>query len=332
MHRMSLIDYYDRRYQPAKHPGDEHRTTREQYRVQIANLNKFFRELAIRRDEPPRDVTLGDLSDELIVGAMNWQVERGRARPTANKLRRHINAVWASAARELAKQGQALPRPDNAKYREDLADPIALLPDEFSRLLTAIAVLRGSVGPVPACDWWEFFVRLTFNVGGRVSAMRLIPTANLDCARGEVLVPASVQKNRRDQREALLPLTLVAARRLRLAERGVPTLLGDWPYTTATMRRHWSRLLVAAGFYTAVRDVPRSMKFHVLRKTFASQLAAEHGAHLACELCCHSSVNVTRRYLDPRYLRSQRVPDLIRDPVGTAAGGPALTLYQGEAV
>ncbi len=329
---LPVLDFYDRFYQPARHPGDEQRTTREQYHVQIKLLNQFFRTLASRDGELPRDTQLGDLSDELIAGAMNWQVERGRARTTANKLRRTINAVWKYAARLLGKRGLTLARPDNERYREDLAEPIALLPDEFDRVLECCGTRRGRIGAVSAADWWTFYVRLSFNVGGRVSAMRRIPTANLDFARSEVLVPACVQKQRKDQRLGLFPQTLAAGRKLRLAERGVELLLGDYPWQTATLRRHWAQLLVDAGIYTAVQDVPRELKLHALRKTLASMVAAQHGEHAACNVLGHSSVSITRRYIDTRHLQQPSVPQLINDPTGAPDGHrPTLRVVSADA-
>jgi hypothetical protein len=324
----TLLDYYRRGYRPAKHPGDEHRTTSQTYEIELAKFNQFFRESLAAAGVDARDAALGDLSDELVVGAMSWLVDRGRARTTANKLRRHVNCIGRFASR----RGLIAWRPDNERYREDLSEPIALLPEEFQRVLTAAAARRGKIGrtpdnSVPAGAWWLFFCLLAFNVGGRATALFTVPTANLDWHRGELLIAARRQKHRRDQRVRLFVSTLGAATELRLEERGIATLLGDWPYNLETLRRHFTQLLVEAEIFKSADLVPRTLKLHALRKTLASAVAAEHGEHKACDVLQHSSVTVTRRYIDKRYLADPSVPELVADPLPAPPRRPPLRVY-----
>lgn len=334
-----LLDFYERFYRPQKHAGDADSPTCETYRAHISMFNQFFRRECRRLEQPERDVSMRDFvtgGDELVVGCMNWDIAptakggNGNSRSLANGRRRHINAIWNWAAKKKFK-GE-MPLPDNEKFREEHKDPIALLPDEFERVLLEVSRLRGCVGQVPAADWWDFYVRLSFNVGGRVTAMRNIPSENFDLLRGEVLIPAGFQKNKRDYRERLFPLTLAAARKVKFKERKLARALDDFDGVTNTIRRHWAKILVAAGLFDSIDKVPRELKLHVIRKTFASQIAAKHGEHVACQKCRHSSVTVTRKYLDPRYLGESSVPELIDDPLPTTAtsGRPALTVYREE--
>lgn len=330
--RTTLLEFYNRFYQPAKHAGDKHRTTCIQYRVQIANINKFFRLQLAAAGLEARYVELGDLCDELITGAMNWQVERGRSRTTANKLRGHINAVWNFATRQFAKQGITLARPDNDKYRVDTSEPLAFLPDELQRILDACARQQGMVGGVPAGDWWLAFTLFVFSSSLRINAARKVPTAKLDLTRGEFWAPASGQKQRKEQLLDLHTSAVVALRKLRLAERGVAMVLGDWPYNTDTLRRHFTRILVESGIFASVKDVPRQLKFHALRKTLASQIFETAGLHVACDRLGHSSVEVTKRYIDPRYRSQPRVRELVKDPMPTPPDTrPQLGIYREEA-
>ena len=321
-----LLDFYNKRYLPTKRRVP---ATEEQYRIQIGNLNRYFHTLAEPPDKP-RSVTLADLSDELVTGAMNWLVDQGDVLPTANKLRSHINAVWNFASRWLAKRGVTILRPDNEPFRVDLEEPIAWTPEEFAAMLDATRHMPGVIGSqwgyVPAADWWELYVRLSYNCGARVSAMRGTPTAKLDLVRAEVLIPARVQKQHADQRCELFPRTVELIRRLKIVERGVPTLLGDWPYTTRTLTTHFAKLYVIAGIFPTIDDVPRSHKTHIMRKTLATNVADKHGVHKASELLGHSSIVVTRRYVDRRGVSAPSLRSLIPDPGGSPQAAPPLRI------
>jgi site-specific recombinase XerD len=311
--KSTLLEFYRLVYQPAKHPGDRQRTTIESFESAIGVLDRFARDRqAVPGLYGVQGVRLENLSDELVVGCMNWLVDQGRSRATANKLRRHINALWRLAQRRsIVKTG-----PINERYRENLADPIAFLPEEFAKLLATAKRTRGWIGQAPASDWWTFFLLLAYNVGGRIQALRLIETKSLDLTRGEVLLAAHTQKQRKDQRIKLFPSTLAACTKLKIVERRLPTLLGDCLFGSPWLRRKFSDLLVEAGLFTSRADIPRTLKFHALRKTLASKLAAEHGEHVACSILGHSQVTVTRRYIDPRYIATPSVPELIADPAG----------------
>jgi len=314
-------------------------TSRFQYEVQLRNLQKFAdsvrqRELAAAHaagvelaDDPARALTLGDLSDELVYGAMQWQVSSGLSATTANKLRRHINAIWnlACEAEILSK------RPRNKPYRANVAEPIALMPDELDKLLEAASLREGYVGEVPAGQWWMTAILFVYSLGARITAAYEVQTARLDLDRGEVVLTAETQKQRREQRLDLFPGVVYWLRELRLKERGVRTVLGDWPFQIGALRKHYTRLFVEAGLYQRAADVPRNLKFHALRKTLASQLFAAGGMPAACERMGHSSTQVTERYIDPRYKRQVRINELVKDPSPARLAKPILKIHRGEA-
>lgn len=288
--------------------------TQIQYEIQVLHLNRFFRSLGNERD-----VTLEDLSDDLIGGCMAWLVDKGRSLSTANKVPAAINAIWTKAARALAKLGIVILRPDNEKYRVDFKEPYALTKEKFNLVLHTASKLPGKLyegSSVNKADWWDFYIRLTYNCMGRVSAMLGIPTANLDLVRGRVLVPSEVQKQHADQWIKLYPRTIQAAQRLQLKQRGVPTVLGDWPYVYRTLNRHWSLLLVAAGICESFDDVPRSHKLHLLRKTPATHTAMKVGINRTSEIIGHSSPMVTRGYVDTTQLEQPSMADYVDDPSG----------------
>ena len=354
---IELDELYLQHFQPAKHPGDEHRQTRVSYLGELKKLNDFFwfRAWLARFNRPPRQtstaeltadfqwwlehcerpphkVRLCDCSDALVVGAMNWRIELGWERTTANKLRRTVNAVWNWGARELNKSAEQslLKRPDNQKYRENVGEPIAFLPDELERILKACARRRGVVGKVRAADWWLACVLFVFSTGLRIGAALKVRTRDIDWTRGEILAGDEAAKGRKAQRLDLLPSAVAALRALCLSERSVPLVLGDWPFNVNTLRRHFAQILVDAGIFADASDVPRELKFHALRKTLGSQIIAEAGLHVACDRLGHSSVEVTKRYRDRRYQSQHRITELVKDPLPMlpTSGPPELRIAE----
>jgi len=321
----SVRDFYELIYRPARHAGERHRRTRAEARTQLNNLNRWWHTFCAERDQPLAELTLrvfDELGDDALALAMAWLVDRDRAPATANKLRATVNAIWQLAH----ERGLAAARPRNKKYRCDLEDPIALTPEQKAAVIAQTQRVRGEVGEVAACQWWPLLVLLLFNSGARITVLRHAPTAGVDLARGEMLLPARWQKQRRDQRVALWASTRRQIVALRIVERGLVHVLDDWPYNVDTLRDHYTRLVLEpAGVPTGPKH-----KFHAIRKTVASEVAAVAGVVTAQEILGHSSAAVTLRYLDPRYDSRPRVPELIPDPLPPDVR-PPLTVYREEA-
>lgn len=338
-------DLYRGHYQPAQHPGDEHRQTRVSYLGEISKLNHVFwfrqwlekynqpaRDVPVAElyetyrwwrehcDQPPRKVQLADVleaGDDLIIFGMNLIVERGRSRGTANKFRRTINPIWNWAAKKLKTR-----RPDNERYRENVDAPIAFLPEELDQIFSACNRRSGYVGNVRADRWWRMCVSFIHATALRIGAARNVPTKKLELSRGGIRVPSGTQKNRREKWLDLFPSTIEAIRACRIEERGVQFVLGDWPHNTNTLRRHFAGILVDAGLFPSIDAVPRELKFHALRKTLASQIYAKTGLKaIAQERLDHCSVEVTERYLDPRYETDHRLMDIAEDPLKPKPSG-----------
>lgn len=319
----TIRDFYFHVYQPARHAGERHRRTRAEAVTQLNNLSQWWQTrcgAAGSTATEPRLKLFDELGQDTITLAMAWLVERQRAPSTANKFRATLNAMW-----ELAHdRGLVSSRPRNRKYRCELEDPIALTPAEKTAVLEQAGRVPGRVGDVPAGDWWLLLLLLLCNTGARITVLRETPTACLDGARGELLLPARWQKQRRDQRLALWPSTRQQIARLRIVERGLVRLLDDWPYRLDTLRRQYSRLILApAGVST-----DRKHKFHCLRKTLGSEVAAAGGIVTAQQVLGHSSMSVTERYIDPRYAERPCVTELVADPLVTADGRPRLRVYR----
>lgn len=323
----TVRDFYELIYRPAKHASPRQRRTRAEARTQINNFNRWWHSFCAERGESFGEATLRlfDQRDyDPVELAMAWLVDEGRERApaSANKLRLTINAIWRLAQERGLVGGQ----PRSRNYRCDLEDPIALTPEQKTALIAQAQRVRGAVGDVPACEWYLLLVLLALNSGARITVLREAPVSGLDFARGELLLPARHQKHRRDQRVALWASTQRQIARLAIVERRLVRILDDWPYTLDTLRRHYTRLILEPA---GIPADPKH-KFHCLRKTLGSEVAAKKGIAMAQEVLGHSSPAVTARYVDPRYEDRPRVADLIPDPL-PAGTGPPLRVVRGEA-
>jgi len=348
-----LLEFYEACYRPAKHPGDPRSRTCQDYRSELRNFSRprqfvawltttnedpaacvnreTYRRFQIWRGhtEPFGEATLRDLSDARVVEAMHFFVQVGNQPTTVNGLRTVVNAVWRFAHR----RGLVERLPDNDKFPVNHVAPIALLPEQLLQVLDAAERMPGMVGDIPARQWWPSMILFLYSLGVRIGAAFKIPTASLDMEREEVVIAAHTQKQRKEQRLDFLPSVAARLRELRLAERGVPTVMGDWPYKIPALRRQYKQILVAAGLYASVEEVPHNMLFHCLRKTLASQLFVRAGIHKVSDRLGHSHLSVTEKYIDPRYRQDTRISDYLDDPrpPQPPADLPALKLFREEA-
>lgn len=336
LRNLTLLDFYEGYYRPARHPGDPFSPNCRESRSCLRNLcrvnayqqwrtadgqrllvdddtllHKRFERWLRQQGQAPWQLRVADLSDVGVVEMMAWLVAMGRARATANKNRRTVNAIWRYAVEvEIL---ETLPK--NKPYRVEQKEPWCWSSDQLKLILQVAADMPGKVGPVEASTWWPAFAGFLYSTGVRINAALKVPTENLNLATGFVKIPAAVQKQKKDQLVDLFPSTIAALDKLRLAQRGVPTLLGDWTMRTETLTDHWKRLLVAAGFYPDVPSVPKEACFHSMRRTVATRLYEKGGIELAQQRLGHSDAKVTWRYIDAHSKKMPRVSELLPDPL-----------------
>lgn len=309
METQTLSDFYQESFltRPAIAGGSP--ATRATYAADLANLQRYFGERVAERP-----VTLADLSAELIESAMAWQLARGRSRPTANRLRRSLLAIWNHAHR----RGKAPAVEPIEKLAEPKQAPEAWSTDELERLLEATTQLPGKIGGTTAALFWESLIRTVWNTGGRISAVMTTPTRSLNLATGLVTIPWQLQKDREDLLFELLPGTITALQRLDPAGRGLQTIFADWPYDRGVAQ--WPalnlalrKLIVSAGLRDSVDQVTRKDLWHKVRRSFATYLTAKHGIAVAQSKLGHSSIEVTNRYLDRSKLGELRISEMLID-------------------
>jgi integrase len=313
-----LLEFYEQIYliENTELAGGSSRSD-DDHRLQIANFQRWLDE----QPPPRRPALLSDLTDTNVAAAMRWQLGRSptKSRATANKLRRTLVAIhnWALDRKDFpGKKLKVEP------FKEPKRLPQAWSIDVLGQIVTAGTKLRGTIGPlgqpgVPAHRWAPAMLLGIYNTGLRISAWMNTPTAGLDLAAGTLLVPAEVQKQDADQLIWLLPVVreaLAAIEPHRNARMG-----DDWPHDRS--QRGWralnhllKKLLVSAGIYSSVAQVPSRDLFHKFRRTHGSYIANAAGEDAARQSLGHSHASVTRRYVDPSLVAGVRQSELLPSP------------------
>lgn len=301
-----IAEFFECRYRPERliaASGD----TISSYRTTLRSLQHWWRRSA--RSDQPR---LADFGDPLIVGVRNCELEKGNAPPTANKAVRNLAAL----ANHAADCGliHYRPRLKRLKVREYEREPDAWTVEEFGRILEAAEDLEGYVGPVKKRVWWPAMLLVVYSTGRRIDTVMQLPTARVNLETGWILAGWETQKERADQWMRLLPDTVTALRRLDPAGRDLRRVFDDWPYDRT--QRGWPaltgglrKILRMAGLPEGRRDL-----FHKIRRTYATLIAGQAGEVVAQQMLGHSSLSVTRRYLDRRQLKQPSAAELLPSP------------------
>ncbi len=135
---------------------------------------------------------------------------------------------------------------------------------------------------------------------------------DFDLATGRIIFRAETQKQNADQ------VFHVHAQTRGLIERNWhdQEMLFPWPLDTDShaqwqaLRRNYRRILIDAGL-----PHDRYSMFHRLRKTTASLYAAQVGELEASSQLGHSSLEITKRYLDPTLMGRKTAADVLPRPI-----------------
>lgn len=275
-----------------------------------------------------------DLSPAFAEDWMAWRRnQKGVHSPeTVNRSRNSLLAVWNDAARR--NPPLCYPPRGVKRYKADKHLPEAWTEEEMGQILGAardcrwawVKPKRGaatganwSPPPCPASLWLQAIILTLYWTGVRKNALLTTPVRNLDLRRGNVFIPAAIQKHRSDQRKPLSEEVCELWAQLDVHGRGLARLGDDWPYDRhpgskwKTLNRWYARLLVAAGL-VAEGDSTRKQLWHKLRKTYVTYVFAEHGIAEAQRQAGHSSPQVTERYIDPRFTREVDVTKSLPKP------------------
>lgn len=289
----SLRTFFAQEFQPLRLRGRASNTLR----LYLTTLNNFDLYLS-------RPALLSDLTDDTVCRFLSWFRGRGRSPYSANKERSNLLAVWRFACRRR----RVVDWPNVDPDAEPVDDPLAWTESELSALFAALASQPGTIGGIPAADWWQALHAVLWDTGERIGAVLLIQWQHVDLRRGYVAVPAANRKGGRKGRTYRLHAETVAMlRRMRTA---AVALVFPWPWSATYLWNRYAKILHAAGLPS-----DRKSKFHRMRRSVASWFEA--AGHNSTEFLGHSSRKVTRAYLDPRIVHATHAADVLFRPTAT---------------
>jgi integrase len=277
-----------------KHLRGKSENTFRLYRHTIRSFGKFLR----------REPTIEDLDSDLIEDHMWRVVKSGRSIATANKDRSQLICLWNYAARKRIVETH----PDVPQIQEPERVPMAWMPDEVDRILSAARVDTREIGGVKGSTWWTAMLLIILDTGERIGAVRALPR---NCIHGDhLLVPAAIRKGKtRDRLYRLSPNCIAAIEKL--VQSHSESDLFPFPYSHTYLYRRYRQLLEHAGL-----PIARGNNFHRLRKTVASAVARAGGDATAA--LDHASPKTTKSYLDCRIVGGVQVSEILaaylRDP------------------
>jgi len=236
-----------------------------------------------------REVDLDELTDKLLADCLGQLIAEGRSTSTANKVRRHIFAIWRFAVEQKM---TVAPMPTLRKLPEPRRLPEAWTIEEMDRIFATVDRIRGYTGKTPSRLWWKGLLLTAYYTGLRISAIMALERKHL---RGSVLhVPAELQKQNADQVFDLPDdCVKVVCEMFNFHE---SRWLFPWPYDR--YRKDWPALVARLRKTLKAAELPAGRKdlFHKIRRTTASHLDRVGGN--ATAMLGHSSEAVTMGYLD----------------------------------
>lgn len=259
-----------------------HPHTKEQYRYAVKNFGQFL----------AREATVGDLTDENILGMMRMLLDKGLAPRTVNERRGRINAVW----RWLAQRGHFEKWPTVEKVPEAESIPLSWTEEQLQRLFAACACQEHPIGCVPGNLWWTALHAWLWNTSERIGATLRLRWDHLDLHEGVATVPASVRKGSlKWATYTLWPETIAA-----IACIAEPTrsLVFEWPYHRSYFWNRYAKLLNVAGLPNN-----RKTKAHAMRVSHATWVRVLSG-QAARNLGHANQATTERHYEDPRICRA----------------------------
>lgn len=302
---MLLLEFFDSFY--ALRPKVRSERTRKFYRNEIAKLERVA----------GGPLKLSDLSEALLLKSCQAQLKLGRSLATIQKHQTAIRALWAYARRKRKNIGANVPAvPELERWPQMERAPECWSLAELSKILQAAAELKGRVGETPASVFWLALLLTCYETGGRISAVMALRLEDVDAEAQTIVLRADRAKDKADSKQHVSPELVGLLSQIGKDPKRPNDVFGVWPFDR-TRPDAWPALNNKLGKLIEAAGLPNNSKnkFHKLRRTFATQVCSKAGEAVAQTLLGHSSLSVTRRYLDRSKLSLPKANELLERPV-----------------
>jgi integrase len=238
------------------------------------------------------DVLLSELDDGLIASFLKSLLAKGAPATSVNGERAVLLAVWNHAY-----DNRAVDRaPRVKKLKEVRNPPEAWGVAELKQLLSAARRFRSGHyyhGTIRCDRFWPALLLIAYDTALRRGSLMAIRCDDIDLANRLLRIDGGTMKTLKGQNFRLSEATIDAVREILEPPREL--LFGTLhPHT---QYRHFDLLIEAAGIRRHRRK--GMAKFHALRRSTATLVAAAAGVGAASSLLGHSDAYVTGRYVDP---------------------------------
>lgn len=293
----SCLEFFEKHYLPRRLIGAS-QSSCANYRH---NLNRFAKFLG-------RVPMLTDLNDNTVVEFQGWMLNTGLSAASANCSRSGLLALW----RYAVKRGFLAEGPrDVEKLKEPRRLPESWTMEEMGRIIEAARnqprPVRGI--PCPPGVFFETLILVAYDTALRLRALRNIRRSDWNPDRSELTVEAEYMKHKVSQTFTVSQQTAQAINRMIGQSDPGREILFDWSMQEEALHYSYRQILKRAGLYKGPKD-----SFHKLRRTAASHLTKVLGIEAASRQLGHSSVQMTRRYVDPRMTGDHRAADHLPRP------------------
>lgn len=272
------------------------------YRI---NIRHFSRSLG-------RESVLSDLTNEAILDAMQWMVDRKANVVTANKLRIHLVSLWTF----LAKRGVTTTFPDVRPFPQPKRSPVGWSETQLNRLFSVLQQVPGTICGLPSCEWHVCHHLWLWFTAERLTASLEFRAADLDLDTGWCLIRAETRKGKTRDLRRRLPADVLPRFRRFVGFDPVREKLFPLEVTVQMLFLRYKKILAVAGLPNG-----RESMYHRMRRSAVSHFTARGGNGTL--LADHSSSKTTHEsYLDPTIVVEQQAADLLFMPIRSSHGEP----------
>jgi len=303
------MKFFEQSYEPGRLTGKSPRTVRNM-KTTIRGFETWH------KSEHGKKPKVTDLSRQVIHAYMHHFSEMGRQASTVNKIAANLSALWNWAYSE---EIHSEPPKKITRLPEAKRTPTAWTLDEMRRLLESAAADDSLVCGVPSNLFWPTLIWTAFNSGARISAVMSINWADVNLDGAKLKILAENQKHGADQDVGLMDETVALLRELQPYSESTGTVFGCWMFDRGgsdwpTLNKGLRKILKRAELPASSRDL-----FHKFRRTFATHVHVEGGIGLAQEFLGHSTVALTKRYIDKSQLPETNQANYLKSPLARAA-------------